>query len=87
MERCAVQVDTDDHRLHGLINRVFTYVAGSRPEYKLAVFMDDKDKLARVMGREHEVHTALASERVQDLPVENTQERLIRQIEMGLNAA
>jgi hypothetical protein len=57
VERCVVLVDTDDHRLHGLINRVFSYVAGSRPEYKLSVFNDNEEKLARVMGQEHEVHT------------------------------
>jgi hypothetical protein len=77
VERCAVQVDTDDHRLHGLINRVFTYVAGSRPEYELVVFTDDKENLARVMGREHEVHTALRPEISREVTV--TAEKSLQQ--------
>jgi hypothetical protein len=36
VERAAVQVDTGDYRLHKLLNRTFSYVAGSRPEYALA---------------------------------------------------
>jgi conjugative relaxase-like TrwC/TraI family protein len=31
VERAAVQVDTDDYRLHALVNRVFSYVAGAAP--------------------------------------------------------
>jgi conjugative relaxase-like TrwC/TraI family protein len=84
VDRCAVQVDTDDHRLHALINRVFTYVAGSRPEYELAVFTDNKEKLARVMGREHEIHTALAPKQIQELSVEMRREDLGRQREMEI---
>jgi hypothetical protein len=86
VERCAVQVDTDDHRLHGLINRVFTYVAGSRPEYELAVFTDDKEKLARVMGREHEVHTALRPEHTQDPTVDSREKNLRQRFEVALSA-
>jgi ATP-dependent exoDNAse (exonuclease V) alpha subunit len=86
VERCAVHVDTDDHRLHGLINRVFTYVASSRPEYELAVFTDDQEKLARVMGRDHEVYTALQPEcgREIDGASEKTKQR---QVAQGLSAA
>jgi hypothetical protein len=67
VERCAAQVDTGDHRLHGLINRVFSYVAGSRPEHELAIFTDNKEDLAKVMGREHIVQTALTPEQIQQV--------------------
>gem|GEM_PF-4249334 len=67
VERCAAQIDTGDHRLHGLVNKVFSYVAGSRPEYELAIFTDSKDDLAKVMGREHIVHTALTPQQVVDI--------------------
>lgn len=87
VERCAVQVDTDDHRLHGLINQVFSYVAGSRPEHELAVFTDDKEKLARAMGREHEVHTALAPQYIQEMAVEMPRHELGQKQEMGIAAA
>ncbi len=70
VERCAAQVDTGDHRLHGLINRVFSYVAGSRPEHELAVFTDNKEDLAKVMGREHVVHTALTPQQVQEVDIQ-----------------
>jgi hypothetical protein len=67
VERCAAQVDTGDHRLHALVNKVFSYVAGSRPEYELAIFTDSKEDLAKVMGREHIVHTALTPQQVLDV--------------------
>ena len=67
VERCAAQIDTGDHRLHALVNNVFSYVAGSRPEYELAIFTDSKEDLAKVMGREHVVHTALTPQQVQDV--------------------
>ena len=68
--RAAIQVDTGDHRLHALVHRVFSYVAGSRPEYELAVFTDNKEDLARVMGREHVVHTALTPQQIEDVAPE-----------------
>jgi conjugative relaxase-like TrwC/TraI family protein len=90
VERCAAQVDTSDHRLHALINKVFSYVAGSRPEYELAVFTDNKEDLARVMGREHEVHTALTQPQVlavtpQMVAMEQSKPESIEQ-ELGMTA-
>jgi hypothetical protein len=70
VERCAAQVDTGDHRLHALMNKVFSYVAGSRPEYELAVFTDNREDLAKVMGREHLVHTALTPQQMQEVTPE-----------------
>jgi hypothetical protein len=49
------------------------------------VFTDDKEKLVRVMGREHEVHTATAPEQIQELTIE--MDDLRRRQEMGMAAA
>jgi hypothetical protein len=94
VERCAAQVDTGDHRLHGLINRVFSYVAGSRPEHELAVFTDNKEDLAKVMGREHVVHTALAPQQIQEVDIQmirpdlavEPEKQVSMQNELGMSA-
>ena len=90
VERCATHVDTGDHRLHALINKVFSYVSGSRPEYELAVFTDNQEDLARVMGRAHEVHTALTQPQVlavtpQMVAIEQSKPVSIEQ-ELGMTA-
>jgi conjugative relaxase-like TrwC/TraI family protein len=74
VERCAAHVDTGDHRLHALVNRVFSYVAGSRPEHELAVFTDNKEDLGKVMGREHTVHTALTPQQAQEVTAQMLEE-------------
>lgn len=79
VERCAVQVDTGDHRLHELVNKVFSYVAGSRPEYELAVFTDNRGELVKVMGREHVVHTALAAHQVQEVAAEMLRPEMVEE--------
>ena len=84
VERCAAQVDTGDHRLHALINKVFSYVAGSRPEYELAVFTDNKEDLAKVMGREHEVHTALTMPQVHEVTVDLLHQDVANRQELGM---
>jgi ATP-dependent exoDNAse (exonuclease V) alpha subunit len=70
VDRAAVHVDTGDYRLHASVNRVFSYVAASRPEYELVVFTDNQEDLANVMGREHVVHTALTPEQMQAITAE-----------------
>jgi hypothetical protein len=84
VERCAAQVDTGDHRLHSLLNKTFSYVAGSRPEYELTVFTDNKEDLAKVMGREQEVHTALALEQIQHIGVDMLRQEVSTGQEFGI---
>ena len=43
-------------------NKVRLRAKARRPEYEVIVFTDDKERFARLMGREHEVHTALRFE-------------------------
>jgi hypothetical protein len=67
-----------------LVNRVFSYVAGSRPEYELAIFTDNKEDLAKVMAREHEVYTALTPEQVEQVSVDVLQPEGSTRQEMGI---
>ncbi len=65
VERVLINIDTQDHRLRGLLNEVFSYVAASRPEYDLQVFADNATQLLRVLSRENEQTKALAPEQIQ----------------------
>jgi ATP-dependent exoDNAse (exonuclease V) alpha subunit len=64
VNRSLLNVDTSDLRLRGLLNDVFAYVAGSRPEYDLQIFADNAAELARVLGRQNEEQKALAPEEI-----------------------
>ena len=69
VERSALHIDTADSRLRGLINQVSSYVGASRPEQEVVLFTDNAEALARVMGRTHEAHKALAPEQIQELDI------------------
>jgi conjugative relaxase-like TrwC/TraI family protein len=63
-DRALLNVDTSDPRLRALLNDVFAYVAGSRPEYDLQIFADNAAELARVLSRQNEEQKALAPEQI-----------------------
>jgi len=69
VERSASHIDTADSRLRGLINQVSSYVGASRPEQEVVLFTDNAEALARVMGRTHEAHKALAPEQIQEFDI------------------
>ena len=62
VERVLINIDTSDPRLRGLVNDVFGYVAGSRPEYDMQVFTDNAGQLERVLSRQNEQQKALSPE-------------------------
>jgi ATP-dependent exoDNAse (exonuclease V) alpha subunit len=62
VERALLNVDTSDPRLRALLNDVFAYVAGSRPQYDLRIFADNIAELARVLSQQNEEQKALAPE-------------------------
>jgi conjugative relaxase-like TrwC/TraI family protein len=64
VHRALLNVDTSDPRLRALLNDVFAYVAGSRPEYDLRIFADNAAELARVLSRQNEEQKALAPEQI-----------------------
>ena len=64
VERVLINIDSGDHRLRGLLNEVFSYVAVSRPEYDLQIFADDAAQLLRVLSRQNEQTKALAPEQI-----------------------
>ncbi len=88
VERVLINIDTGDHRLRGLLNEVFSYVAASRPEYDLQVFADDATQLLRVLSRQNEQTKALSPEQLSvyreqivDLAVKREQKQ---QIDYGM---
>jgi conjugative relaxase-like TrwC/TraI family protein len=66
VERCLLHIETMDSRLRALLNQVFAYVAGSRPEHDLRVFSDDASRLQRVLGRENEEQKALSPGQIKE---------------------